>query len=322
MQITGALLPGTGGLQATVAANFSNPGGDVADDRTASMLMCPSGDVPAPSLQIPLGLLSPLSTLGLNATTPIATDAIKALRIASPLGAVQFTVSPNAASRFAGGPNFTVAATSALPPGQPLSFDASGVRDVLGRAVPLTLGDARVLTTTAVLGDLTFAATPPAGSIASSGCTSSVFGSLDAGAPTGMFECTGGSTTANGVLTIKAGYNSWTNVDALLALPSAAATKLRVRMAIGDIVDSGAGCSSGDSYASIQSATMAVVGPKGETSPRLALTCDGGLADHVLDLPSASPLWLAIHVEGQTSLPYFSPAAGPPSVNIDELELM
>jgi hypothetical protein len=112
------------------------------------------------------------------------------------------------------------------------------------------------------------------------------------------------------------------NVDALLALPSVAATKLRVRMAIGDIVAGGSSCTNGGRYASMQLATMAVVGPKGEMSPRLALTCDGALADHVLDLPSVSPLWLAIHVEGQTSLPYFLPAAGPPSVNIDELELM
>jgi hypothetical protein len=325
MQVTGDLLPGAGGLQATVAANFSEPGTDVADDRTATMLMCPSGDVPAPALGIGLVVASPLSTFAVNSATPLSADALRNLRITSSLGALQIAVSPNSyvsSSRYASGPNFKVAATSAFPPGQPLSFDASEMRDVLGRAVPLTLSGTQVLTTTNVLGDLTFATTPPTGTIACSGCSTSVPSSLDAGTPTGMSKCTGGGTIANGVLTIKGGPFTGRDVDALMALPSTTATKLRVRMAIGDVIDAGSQCLGGSMSASMQSAAMAIVGPNGEIGSRIDLMCDGGMVDHILDLPSASPLWLTIHVEGSLATPYSMPVPGPPSVNIDELELM
>lgn len=67
---------------------------------------------------------------------------------------------------------------------------------------------------------------------------------------------------------------------------------------------------------------MAIVGTNGETWSRLDLTCDGGMVDHLLDLPSASPLWLAIHVEGSAPVPYSLPTPGPPSVTVDELDLM
>jgi len=93
VQITGGLLPGAGGLQATVAANFSDPASDLGDDRSAAMLMCPTGDVPAPALKVASGTLSPLSTIALGSTTPLAQEAINALRITSPLGAVAFNTS-------------------------------------------------------------------------------------------------------------------------------------------------------------------------------------------------------------------------------------
>jgi hypothetical protein len=324
--ITGDLLPGTGGLQATVTVNASDPGSDVADDRTATMRMCPSGGVPAPGLQISLLMASPLSTFAVNSATPLSAEALRAIHVTSPLGAVPITLSPNSdlPSRWATGPNFRMAATSAFPPGQPLSFDSSEVRDVLGRAVPITLSVTQVLATTGVLGDLTFATSPPTGTLACSGCTTLVSASPDAGAPTGMSRCTGGGTVANGLLTIKGGTYSGRNVDALLALPTAAATatKLRVRLSIGDVVDGSSQCQSGGMYAGMQAATMAVVGPNGETQSPLNLTCDGGMVDRVLDLPNAFPLWLAIHVEGSPAVPYSLPAPGPPSINIDELELM
>ncbi len=257
--ITGDLLPGAGGLQATVAVNASDPGTDVADDRTAAMRMRPSGDVPAPGLQISLVIVSPLSSFGFNLSTPISADALRSLHVTSPLGAVPITVSPNSdLSRRAIGPNFRIAATSAFPPGQPLSFDASEVRDVLGRAVPIALSVGQVLATTGVLDDLTFATLPPTGAIACSGCTTS-------------------APVANGLLTVKGGISTVRNVDALLALPApiATATKLRVRLAVGDLVDGGSQCLGGTMYAGMQAATMAVVGPNGETKSGLDLTCDG-----------------------------------------------
>jgi len=64
--ITADLLPGSGGLLATIAANFASPGTDVGDDRTGTLTMCPSGDAPAPSLQVSAAVLSPLANLSLN----------------------------------------------------------------------------------------------------------------------------------------------------------------------------------------------------------------------------------------------------------------
>jgi hypothetical protein len=67
---------------------------------------------------------------------------------------------------------------------------------------------------------------------------------------------------------------------------------------------------------------MAVVGPNGETSTPETLTCDGKLSDHVLALPSASPLWLTIHLDGFAPVPFMSPPPGTPPVILNALELM
>jgi len=320
LQITANLLPGDGGLQATVGANFSSPGTDVADDRSAAMLMCPAGDVPAPSLQVTGGTFSPLSAFGLYSSTPISSEAFGALRVASPLGAVAIKVSSESNSRYSGGPNFTVAASSAFPPGQPLTLDASEVKDVLGRDVPFSPATTQVLATTAVLDDLTLTSTPPAGAIACSGCSTSMFPGVDGGA---MLRCTGGGKISNGILGVSSGgpYNGGL-VDALLALPSTSSTKLRVRMAVGDVVEAGSTCVNGFSSASMADGVLAVVGPNGEASALVSLTCDGAMADHVIDLPSTSPLWLVVHLAGYTQKPFFLPEPGPPSVSIDELQFM
>jgi hypothetical protein len=52
------------------------------------------------------------------------------------------------------------------------------------------------------------------------------------------------------------------------------------------------------------------------------LKCDGAMSDHVLDLPSASPLWLVVHLQTQAPTPFLSPSMGPPSFSIDELQFM
>ena len=323
--ITADLLPGSDGLRATIAANFSSPGTDVADDRTGTMTMCPSGDAPAPSLQVGAVVLSPLGTLSLNSSTPLAASALDALRISCPLGEVPVKTAPNtqAGSRYAIGPNFTITASSAFPPGQPLTIDASQVRDVLGRPVPVTVsyGATLVLTTTDVLSDLSLATPPPSGAVAGTGCVSSAFPALDAAVPGDMSRCTGGGIASSGSLTFK-NMRATGSVDALLALPATTATKLRVRMSVGDPVVSGTGCQSGMSYASMSKGVMAVVGPNGEASAPETLACDGNLADHVLALPSAAPLWLTIHLEGVAPVPFMLPPPGTPPVILDALELM
>jgi hypothetical protein len=321
--ITGDLLPGGGGLQATVSKNFSSPSTDVADSRTAAMRMCPSGEAPAPALQLSAPTLGPLSTFGLNSTTPLAPDAMTALRMASPLGPVAFKVSStDSSSRYANGPNFTLAPVSAFPPGQALTFDTSGVKDLLGRNVPATVVGTQVLTTTAVLTDLTLAATPPAGAMACSNCAASDFPGVDGGAATGMARCTGGGTVSQGVLTVGPAGSSLRGkaVDALLALPASTASKLRVRMVVGDANDGGAGCATGGSYRSLRAGVAAVVGPNGEASVPQNLACDGAVSDRVFDLPKASPLWLVVHLEGYAPMPYMSPVSDPPAFSIDELE--
>jgi len=323
--ITAELLPGADGLRATIAANFSSPGTDVGDDRTGTLTMCPSGDAPAPSMQVIAAVLSPLATLSLNLSTPLAANALDALRITSPLGDVPVKTAPNtsAGSRYASGPNFTITASSAFPPGQPLTIDASQVRDVLGRPVPVTNSGTLVLTTSDVLSDLSLATTPPSGAVAGSGCISSAFAALDAAVPSNMSGCAGGGITSSGSVTFKkGGLITGTNVDGLLALPATTATKLRVRMSVGDPVASGTSCQSDTSYASIARGLMAVVGPNGETSATETLMCDGNFSDHVLALPSASPLWLTIHLEGFSPVPFMLPPSGTPPVILDALELM
>jgi hypothetical protein len=322
--ITADLLPGSGGLLATIAANFASPGTDVGDDRTGTLTMCPSGDAPAPSLQVSAAVLSPLANLSLNASTPLAANALDSLRITSPLGNVPVKIAPStsAGSRYANGPNFTITALSAFPPGQPLTVDASQVRDVLGQSLAVTTSGTLVLTTTDVLSDLSLATTPPIGAVAGSGCVSSAFEPLDAGVPSGMSRCASGGLLSSGSVTFKKGGLTGPNVDGLLALPATTATKLRVRMSVGDPVASGTSCQSGLSYASMVKGVMAVVGPNGETSMLETLTCDGNVSDHVLSLPSASPLWLTIHLEGFAPVPFMSPPPGVPPVIVDALELM
>ena len=126
----------------------------------------------------------------------------------------------------------------------------------------------------------------------------------------------------SGSVTFKKGGLTGPNVDGLLALPATKATKLRVRMSVGDPVALGTSCQSGTSYAAMAKGVMAVVGPNGETSALETLLCDGNVSDHVLSLPSASPLWLAIHLEGFAPVPFMSPPPGVPPVIVDALELM
>jgi hypothetical protein len=322
--ITAELLPGSGGLLATIAANFASPGTDVGDDRTGTLTMCPSGVAPTPSLQVSAAVLSPLATLSLNASTPLAASALDGLRITSPLGNVPVKIVPStsAGSRYANGPNFTITALSSFPPGQPLTIDASQVRDVLGQPVAVTTSSALVLTTTDVLSDLSLATIPPLGAVAGSGCVSSAFATLDAAVPSEMSRCTSGGLRSSGSVTFKKGGLTGPNVDGLLALPATTATKLRVRMSVGDPVALGTSCQSGTSYAAMVKGVMAVVGPNGETSALETLLCDGNVSDHVLALPSASPLWLAIHLEGFAPVPFMSPPPGVPPVIVDALELM
>jgi hypothetical protein len=304
-QVVGDLLPGTGGLAATVTANAASPGSDVADIRKYSALLCAAGDVPEPAMELLDTGLSPISPIGVKTTTPLTTSGLAALRITSPLGPVAIQVSPDpyAGTGYAHGPNYVITAVSALPPGQRLSVDASQVRDVLGRPVPLKqdmLGNPVVLTvlgTSAVLSDLTFASAPPSGAVAGSG----------------------GGTVTNGILSFtRSGSSSGRNVDGLLALPPLSATELRVRIRVGDDVPGWPWCVSDNRSASMEWAAMAVVGPNGESSYRIALSCNG-MVDRVLDLPKASPLWLAVHVEGVAPTPYYLPPGTAPSVFIDEL---
>ncbi len=72
----------------------------------------------------------------------------------------------------------------------------------------------------------------------------------------------------------------------------------------------------------METGSVAVVGPNGEVSSRLDLSCDGAIADHVIDLPGVSPRWLVVHVEGRGWMPYSMPTPGPPPVSIDELEFL
>jgi hypothetical protein len=106
-----------------------------------------------------------------------------------------------------------------------------------------------------------------------------------------------------------------------VALPSTTATRLRVRLAVGEQPETGF-CVTGGRMAQMNWAAMAVVGPKGEASSLVKLTCDGVMADHVIDLPNASPLWFTVFVEGARPEPSMGRTMSAPSVLIDEMELM
>ena len=323
--VTGNLLPGDGGLQATVEKNFGDPGSDVGEMSWATMSMCPAGDVPAPALQVSATTLGPLSTLAINSTTPLAGDAMGALRIVSPVGPVTFKASAQPNSLYASGPCWTIAPASAFPPGQPLAFDTSAVKDVLGRPVPATVGGTQVLATMAVVSDLTLATAPPPGAVACTGCTPSSVDAVDGGTASGMVTCTGGGTLTQGVLNVSlGGPRTGSTVDALVALPAASASRLRVRMVVGDVNQVGTACWKNGQLTSLPTGTgvVSVVGPNGEGSAPQNLACDGTMTDHVIDLPKASPLWLVVHLEGGTPMPYFSPGPILPGFSIDEMELL
>jgi hypothetical protein len=317
-ELTGNLLPGADGLRATVSTNFASPSSDVGDIRESSAMLCPSGDLPSPELQLLVSDVSPLSTLHLFATAPIPADAMNALRVTTPLGPVALKVSPNVTStpRYATGPTFFASATTAFPPGQPLTFDTSAVKDVLGRPVTFA-GTATVQGTSAgaVLSDLTFSTPPPDGSVY---CTTetelvTIAAAYDAGTA---------AMTALKINGSRAG-----DVDALLALPTITnASKLRVRLALGEVKDLGTGCQlnigSYASPASFHAAAIAVVGHQGEASATVVPTCNGSMADYVFDLPSATPLWLAVHVDRFERMPFFGPQLDLlPPITLDAIDL-
>jgi hypothetical protein len=134
-----------------------------------------------------------------------------------------------------------------------------------------------------------------------------------------MTRCAGGGTIGQGVLTV--GSVSWRSVDALLALPAAtSASKLRVRMVVGDVNGGATMCTSGGGYRAMRTGVVAVVGANGEASTPLNLACDGAMADHVIELPKASPLWLVVHIEGYSPMPYNMPMPYPPAFTIDEVQ--
>ena len=318
VQIAGALLPGADGLRAVVSANFSDPGTDVADQRTATLGLCPDGDVPDPTMKVFPGLFSPLSRLGLYPATPIAVDELNKLRISTPLGNVPFTASKSTADMImASGPTYVIVGKPAFPPGQALILDESQIKDVLGRSVTISLDQARVLATTATVSDLTFSTPPAQGAVASAGCVSSALAPMDGGVIPSWLSCTGGGTVADGVLTVR-GQSLDRGVVALVALPDSTGTVVRVRMAVGDSVDAGATCLNGHTYA-YGTAVVAVVGATGEATEVKRIACGGGMLDHLFTLPSTTPRWLVVAVEAEAPIPYSLPPMGPPAVRIDEL---
>jgi hypothetical protein len=321
MQVTADLLPGSGGLVAKVKKNFADAGTDVADLREATMLMCPSGDVPAPSLRVRNAMVSPIAPLLLSASTPIALDQLAALRIGYTRGTVNvtFTADEDTPSSGAVVANYLATPTTAFPPGEPLGFDASGVHDVLGRPVTISATSTQLLapevSTNIQYGlGLRVACSGPVA------CNSTVRLNWDGGVRDGMYLCNGGCAVTDGGVTIENAPVSTSNLDSVFTLSGNVATKVRVRLAVGDAVEAGTGCINGTSYAAIRWGKMAVVGRDGEIGSEVSLTCDGIMADRELSIPNSfSYRYLVIHLEGVSAQPYSLPPAGLPPVNIEAI---
>lgn len=193
---------------------------------------------------------------------------------------------------------------------------------MLGGPLRVTCSNTLVLTTTDVVAALSLDTAPPSGAVGGNACTSSAFPGLDASVPTGMSRCTGGLVSTAGSVAFRKGALTEVNVDGLVASPEAKATKLRVRMSVGEPMTSGTSCQNENRFASMVSGVMAVVGPSGEVSTPEVLTCKGNYSDHVITLPSASRLGLTFHIEGVLPVPFMSPAPAAPPVVIDTLELL
>lgn len=322
--VTANLQPGDGGLVANVRKNFSEPGSDVADPRAAWMLLCPSGDVPAPSLKVLNTLVSPIAPLALGASTPIPLDELASLRVGYPRGTVEVKVT--AGTDTSGirqwAPNYLVTPAGAFPPGEPLAFDASGVHDVLGRPVPITATDTRLLSPQTAA-DIQKALGQSVACAGPNGCTSTVRLTWDGGLRDGMYLCNGGCTVSDGGVSIQSAGTSSGNVDGVFTLTSNLASKARVRLAVGDKVEAGSGCFRGSSTSGIRWGKLAAVGRDGELLAQVSLPCDGVMTDYVLDLPSSVAYrFLVLHLEGYSPVPYTMPPPGLPPVLIEAIEIL
>jgi hypothetical protein len=322
--VTANLQPGDGGLVAKVTKNFSEPSSDVADPRTAWMLLCPSGEVPAPSLKVLNGVVSPIAPLALAASTPIPLDELASLRVGYPRGTVEVKVT--AGTDTSGirqwAPNYLVTPAGAFPPGEPLAFDASRVRDVLGRPVPITATDTRLLSPQ-VAWDVQKALGQSVACAGPNGCTSTVRLTWDGGLRDGMYLCNGGCTVSDGGVTIPIAGTSSGNLDGVFTLTSNLASKARVRLAVGDTVEAGSGCFRGTSYAGMRWGKLAAVGRDGELLAQVLLSCNGVMTDYVLDLPSSVAYrFLVLHLEGNSPVPHTMPPMGPPPVIVEAIEIL
>jgi hypothetical protein len=322
--VTANLQPGDGGLVANVSKNFSEPGSDVADPRTAWMLLCPSGEVPAPSLKVLNSVVSPIAPLALGASTPIPLDELASLRVGYPRGTVEVTVT--AGTDTSGirqwAPNYLVTPAGAFPPGEPLAFDASRVHDVLGRPVPIAATDTRLLSPQTAV-DIQNALGQSVACAGPNGCTSTLRLTWDGGLRDGMYLCNGGCAVSDGGVTIQSAGTSSGNLDGVFTLTSNLASKARVRLAVGDTVEAGSGCFRGSYTSGMRWGKLAAVGRDGELLAEVLLPCSGVMTDYVLDLPrGVAYRFLVIHLEGYSPVPYTMPRPGLPPVVIEAIEIL
>jgi hypothetical protein len=242
--VTASLGAPDEGLDAVLDMSFTDA--TPPDTVRATARLCPEGPLPAPRLAT-ADFFGPITAVTLAPTAPLdpATVTVTATVGGSPV-----------ATKVAVYTSIQVGAVPAFPPGQAVTFDVSGTKDILGRAFALTAQPAP-LATTAADADLGFDAAPPQGSLTAF--------------PTSRWSVAGGSLQ----VTLDLG-----DVSLLLALPDpGAASRLRVT-ASWDLCH--------------PSLLMAVVDAVGHATWQGVPLGSPIPADLTLELPSERPLWFAL----------------------------
>lgn len=170
LSFRGRMAAPSGGLDLRLSGNL-NGATDVPEFAEGALSLCPTGDAPAPTLRSDHSV-TPRGVVDLIPSAPIAGD-VSVVRLMVSGGVVP-------AEAFLRNGVLSVYARSWLPPGAPVTVDLGGLRDAMGRAFSLD-GTIAALATSAVVTDLEFTTSPPAGAVATDWSVSTTGGALRSG---------------------------------------------------------------------------------------------------------------------------------------------
>lgn len=154
LSFRGRMAGPSGALTLSLSGNL-NGETDILRYGQGELALCPSGEVPAPTLRSN-HRVSPRGVVDLTPSTPIVGD-VSVVRLIVGGSAVPADVTLRDGV-------LSVAARSWLAPGATVTIDPGGLRDVMGRAFAVD-GAVTALATTAVITDREFNVAPPEGAV-------------------------------------------------------------------------------------------------------------------------------------------------------------